>query len=123
VLPLHQLDGKEVGTIVAINGEAFAGFVDRDRRLVYLDALPLPPNVPGLKMGTSVRAALTSANGTLRISTDTRSHTGIVIKPTRAETSSPAAAELIRHLRDQGLAPVDLSQAIGTCDAFMQGKG
>jgi hypothetical protein len=91
LLPLRQQEGMEVGTIVAINGEAFAGFVDRDRRLVYLHAPPLPPNVPGMKIGTSVRAALTG----MARAPGRRSRTKACENPQDART----AARMLRTFR------------------------
>jgi len=119
VYPGGALKGKKVGTIIGINSQAFAGFVDDTRFLVYLNAPPLPP-VPGMKIGTSVRAALIEGKGEVRVTTDPARPSGVVIKPARLEQTLPA---LVDYLRGQGLSPITLGEAIKSCDAFMKGAG
>lgn len=118
IYPSGDFKGKKVTTIIGINSQAFVGFVDDDRFLVYLNA-KAPPPLPGMKAGTSVREALREARGTIHVRTDPASSSGIIVKPTRTEAAAPGLAE---RLRSQGLQPASLGEVLKECDAFMKGS-
>jgi hypothetical protein len=117
VYPGADLKGKRVGMIIGVNSQAFAGFVDDNRFLVYLNAPGAPP-LPNMKPGTSVRAALVEAKGAINVRLDPARSSGVIVKPASLETKLPALAD---WLRGQGLQPTSLEQALKECDTFMKG--
>lgn len=111
------LKGKRVQTILGVNSQAFAGYVDDNRFLIYLNT-PQLPALPGMKSGTSVRAAMAESKGVIHIRLDPARPGGIIVRPARLDRTLPA---LIERLRGQGLQPANLDQVLKTCDAFMKG--
>ena len=96
VWPLGALEGKSVQTFIAVNGEAFMGFVDKDRWLIYLKAAPIVVEPPGMKKGTTVRNALLA--GKSRLSFGSGPSPSIVLKATLDDDASPRAEGALKPL-------------------------
>jgi len=119
VRPRPELQGKQVQVFVVVNGQTFAGHVDNNRFLVYFDDPPLPNDMPGVRAGKSVRAALSEKTDAIQVGLDPKGADAVTIRFNRPE---PQAKVMFDNLRGQGLAPVSYDRIVRACDEFMGRK-